>query len=242
MALDLFGTRQFNAPGDLIGPDAVGANQRAKPSRILSPMYVPQQVTERESDTAEVLTLLPGEDAAILTAAEGAPTTDNPDPDAQEITLMLNGSFSAVQAAFVLHQHRIAFWDPAAYPAYLGADATSDPSETEIDSQYTDFLLFCYLPETLRPTRDEFGQMSRPSARPAFLAARLTRAGVHTAAGTGGGTYASTDRSSGLPTTVGLATVNDTGATIGQRLPIPSPYAEQLSAICNEPLFERALS
>lgn len=90
----------------------------------------------------------------------------------------LAGSFTAVRAARILHQHRIGFWSNSGIIETITGSLAADPSREQIDDLYDKFLVFSYLPAELTPTREEFADIVTPSKLAAVTKTALFDMGI----------------------------------------------------------------
>ena len=127
------------------------------------------------------------------------------------------GSFAAVRALRLLHQHRIGFWGESGIVETISARNGTDPSSADIQNKYQTFLLFSYLPDELTPTQEEFGDLITPSKMPANIRNALPNMGI---------TVVTTSRDPEF------AGANGDITTI---LPDPHPFADNLSSFCTRP-------
>lgn len=177
-----------------------------------------------EQPRPRVLTTLPGQEPVVPVDTRGQSNADGKPDTAPAIPL--GGSFSAVRAARIAHQYRVGFWDPATGIVDKIANTNeneADPNPDDIDAQYEDFLLFCYLPVQLQPTKEQFSDLISPTRRSAYVARSVTAVGV--AGDTG----------------VAPASLSDLGTTANPLLPTVNPFASRVSAFCADPFFELAL-
>lgn len=129
---------------------------------------------------------------------------------------LLVGSYSAIRAARVAHQHRVGFWDEEGVIGYLGSSSTPDPSEDDIDQLYEDLQLFSYLPPALLPSREEFGDLAKPQKRTAVLRSRLPDLG--------------------LVLTIDNRASADTDVTNRPLIPAQAPFIDNVSTFCEDEL------
>jgi hypothetical protein len=91
----------------------------------------------------------------------------------------VTGSFSAVRAARVLHQHQIKFWSDSGVIDSTTATNKADPSSDDINTMYARFLAFNYLPPSMTPSIDEFTTLVAPSKAPQNVKNALPNMGIN---------------------------------------------------------------
>ena len=189
------GKQVFNEPGELFDSDT-------------SPRVV-RYLQQLRPDRSAIEGIVPNE------PPDPTPRdTEDPIPRTSAV-----GSFSGVRAARIMHQHRIGFWTFGDVLPYVAQSQQADPTEDEIDQMYDDLLLFNYLPNSMTPTRAEFGEMTKPSKREAFIRSRLSELGVLL------------DQNAEVSNAV-------TAAAPQQIIPAPPPFAERLSTFCLNKFYE----
>lgn len=128
----------------------------------------------------------------------------------------ITGSFAAVRALRVLHQHRIGFWSEAGIIDQFAASKSADPTPEQINDAYNIFQVFSYLPSAIAPSAQVFADLITPSKSASNVKNALERMGIRTAIVT-----------NPVPTLV----VAPAAAT----LPDNVPFASNLSQFCALP-------
>ena len=191
----------FNTQGELFNSNTVAA----RPTRFITPLPTTTLPGMPSRPTRpRVLTQLEGEAKQVVTDTPAIPTR------------LMSGSFSGVRAARMAHMHEQAIFD--VIRVYLTQTTKSDPTDAQIDEQYADLQTFSYLPAQLMPTREEFGQMSRPSQVAGYIGSVM-------------------DKISGASRPTVRNPPREDGTATLPLLPARTPYSQALNAFCAERFF-----
>jgi len=196
----------FNAQGELFNSNVLVS----RPSHFVTPIAAASLPG----------TLLPPVRPRVLTNLGGdvAPVVvDTPAVTTKQMT----GSYAATRAARVAHMHEAGVFD--LIRTHLTQTTKPDPTDAQLDQQYADLRAFSYMPTQMLPTREEFGQMSRPSQVAGYISSVMSKiAGV------------------GRPTT--LTPPAEQGSVTVPLLPANTPYSQSLNAFCAERFFTGTLN
>jgi hypothetical protein len=135
----------------------------------------------------------------------------------------ISGPFSGIRAVRILEQHRAQFWDKDGVVGSVYPSGRPDPTKTEVDAMYQNFLLFTYLPKPLVPSASEFSDLVSPSKVVTTIQNNLVNLGI--------------DNSGSIPEPVTRLSLQDIqNAAVGSRgatEPNLKPYAGQIGFLCS---------
>ncbi len=165
----------FNQPGELFGSDTkrkkiryVKALPPERPAAGSGPGN--ERPTVRRSFDGT------GDDLGVIETRSVVSSEENQPAPIKRRALV--GSFAAVRAARLVHQHTIDFWGDAGVIAHVVGQPKPDLSDNDASQMYQDFLLFSYLPKQMTPTRQEFINLVTPSKAVVNIQGRLSNMGI----------------------------------------------------------------